>query len=188
MFWASVRLFFCYISLDVYDPGRNIIIFIFSSSRYHNGRRLPKLTVGMRSSLFIANVSGAQGLYTCKATNDYGSEMSSAGELKIKGNTTFSTVALSSNSQRQAWRKHGVPQFSRVFIIRLLTFSIHFVSLLVFKADKKRWFVNTFIWKFPITSKHFQNIRWTLWCKGRIKCHFFSCLLVRFFSTIQRLL
>ncbi|XP_020605848.1 cartilage intermediate layer protein 1-like isoform X2 [Orbicella faveolata] len=53
-------------------------------SWYHNGRRLPELTVGMRSNLFIANVNGAQGLYTCKATNDYGSEMSSPGELKIK--------------------------------------------------------------------------------------------------------
>ena len=62
--------------------------------------------MGVKSSLFIANVNGAQGLYTCKATNDYGSEMSSAGELKIKGNTIFSMVALSSNSQ--AWRKHGL--------------------------------------------------------------------------------
>jgi len=69
------------------------IIFILASSRYHNGRRLPELTVGMRSSLFIANVNGAQGLYTCKATNDYGSEMSSPGELKIKGETIFSTAA-----------------------------------------------------------------------------------------------
>ena len=82
--------------------GGLCIISIFSSSRYHNGRRLPELTVGTRSSLFIANVNGAQGLYTCKATNHYGSEMSSAGELKIKGNTIFSTVALSSNSQCQA--------------------------------------------------------------------------------------
>ena len=61
--------------------------------------------MGTRSSLFIANVNGVQGLYTCKATNDYGSEMSSAGELKRKGNTIFSTVVSSSNSQRQAWRK-----------------------------------------------------------------------------------
>ena len=48
--------------------------------------------MGMRSSLFIANVNGAQGLYTCKATNDYGSEMSSAGELTIKGNTIQSNL------------------------------------------------------------------------------------------------
>ena len=68
------------------------IYIYFSSLRYHNGRRLPELTVGMRSSLFIANVNGAQGLYTCKATNDYGSEMSSAGELTIKGNTIQSTL------------------------------------------------------------------------------------------------
>ena len=66
-----------------------VYIIFFFSSRYHNGRRLQELTVRMRSSLFIANVNGAQGLYTCKATNDYGSEMSSAGELKIRGNTIF---------------------------------------------------------------------------------------------------
>ena len=48
--------------------------------------------MGMRSSLFIANVNGAQGLYTCKATNHYGSEMSSPGELKIKGKTILSTA------------------------------------------------------------------------------------------------
>lgn len=45
--------------------------------------------MGMKSSLFISNVDGAQGLYTCKATNPYGSEMSSPGELKIKGKTFF---------------------------------------------------------------------------------------------------
>lgn len=98
-------------------------------SRYRNGRRLAEETLGMRSNLFVLDASGGQGVYTCKATNDYGSEMSIAGELKIKGNTIFSTVALSSNSQRQAWRKHGVPQFSRVFLIGLFTFSIHFVLL-----------------------------------------------------------
>lgn len=63
--------------------------FVFAFARYHNGRRLPELTVGMKSSLFISNVDGAQGLYTCKATNTYGSEMSSPGELKIKGKTFF---------------------------------------------------------------------------------------------------
>ena len=68
-------------SLVVYDPGQNsswggrraggvYIISIFASSRYRNGRRLPELTVGMRSSLFIANVNVARGLYTCKAIND----------------------------------------------------------------------------------------------------------------------
>ena len=45
--------------------------------------------MGMRSSLFISNVDGAQGLYTCMATNAYGSEMSSPGELKIKGKNFF---------------------------------------------------------------------------------------------------
>ena len=102
--------------------GGLCIISIFSSSRYHNGRRLPELTVGTRSSLFIANVNGAQGLYTCKATNHYGSEMSSAGELKIKGNTIFSTVARSSNSQRQASHKNGVPQVFTCFSHGKLTF------------------------------------------------------------------
>ena len=45
-------------------------------------------------------------MYTCKATNDYGSEMSSAGELKIKGNTNVSTVVYSSNYREP---DHGVP-------------------------------------------------------------------------------
>ena len=85
--------------------GGLCIISIFSSSRYLNGRRLPELTVGTRSSLFIANLNGAQGLYTCKATNDYGSEMSSAGELKIKGNTNVSTVVYSSNYREP---EHGL--------------------------------------------------------------------------------
>ena len=39
----------------------------------------------MRSNLFIPDVRGAQGVYTCKATNDYGSEISYPAELKIKG-------------------------------------------------------------------------------------------------------
>ena len=43
----------------------------------------------MRSSLYIPNVNGAQGLYTCKATNDYGLEISTPAELKIQGMKCF---------------------------------------------------------------------------------------------------
>lgn len=52
----------------------------------HNGRPLPEVTMGNRTNLYIANVTGAKGIYTCKATNDYGSEISSPAELKIKEN------------------------------------------------------------------------------------------------------
>ena len=57
--------------------------------------------MGMRSSLFIANVNGAQGLYTCKATNNYGSEMSSPSELKIKGKTFFFNGCLNGQCKMQ---------------------------------------------------------------------------------------
>ncbi|XP_078344733.1 cartilage intermediate layer protein 1-like [Oculina patagonica] len=53
-------------------------------SWYHNGRRLKKVTMGTKSNLFIPNVNGAQGFYTCKSTNDYGSEISSPAELKVQ--------------------------------------------------------------------------------------------------------
>ncbi|KAJ7374297.1 hypothetical protein OS493_007382 [Desmophyllum pertusum] len=53
-------------------------------SWYHNGRRLQQVTSGSRSNLFIPNVNGVQGFYTCKATNEYGSEISTPAELKIK--------------------------------------------------------------------------------------------------------
>ena len=49
----------------------------------------------MRSNLFIPNVNGAQGFYTCKATNDYGSEISTPAELKIPGTLCYITVASS---------------------------------------------------------------------------------------------
>ena len=63
-------------------------------SRYRNGRRLAEETLGMRSNLFILDVSGAQGVYTCKATNDYGSEISYPAELKIKGKICLLTKFL----------------------------------------------------------------------------------------------
>ncbi len=47
----------------------------------------------MRSNLFIQNVNGAQGFYTCKATNEYGSEVSTPAELKIQGTLYLVTVA-----------------------------------------------------------------------------------------------
>ncbi|KAL9958321.1 hypothetical protein ACROYT_G035323 [Oculina patagonica] len=53
-------------------------------SWYQNGRRLQKVTMGTKSNLFIPNVNGAQGFYTCKSTNDYGSEISSPAELKVQ--------------------------------------------------------------------------------------------------------
>ncbi|KAL9953643.1 hypothetical protein ACROYT_G041093 [Oculina patagonica] len=53
-------------------------------SWYQNGRLLQEVTLGMRSNLFIPNVNEAQGFYTCKATNDYGSEISTSAELKIQ--------------------------------------------------------------------------------------------------------
>ncbi len=70
----------------------NFILFC-SCSRYQNGRLLQEVTLGMRSNLFIPNVNGAQGFYTCKATNDYGSEISTSAELKIQGTLCFVTIA-----------------------------------------------------------------------------------------------
>ena len=89
--------------------------------------------MGTRSSFFIANVNGAQGLYTCKATNDYGTEMSSAGELKIKGNTNVSTVVYSSNYREP---EHGVPTVLACFSHRVT-------------EQKKRSFVDTLTRKWP---------------------------------------
>ena len=60
-----------------------VTLYLFS--RYHNERPLQEVTSGNRAHLFIRNVTGAQGLYICKATNDYRSEISTPAELKIKG-------------------------------------------------------------------------------------------------------
>ena len=54
--------------------------------RYKNGSILQKENVGSVSSLFIADVTGAQGVYTCKAVNEYGSEISNKAVLTVKGN------------------------------------------------------------------------------------------------------
>ena len=48
----------------------------------------------MRSNLFIPDVRGAQGVYTCKDTNGYGSEISYPAELKIKGKLCLPTKFL----------------------------------------------------------------------------------------------
>ena len=62
-------------------------------SRYHNGRHLQEESFENITNLFIPNVTGAsQGFYTCKATNDYGSEISTPAELKIK--STYVKVSL----------------------------------------------------------------------------------------------
>ena len=72
--------------------------------------------MGMRSSLFIANVNGAQGLYTCKATNDYGSEMSSPGELKIKGKLI---AEILEDKHGVSMECHELLQFSVAFCLTI---------------------------------------------------------------------
>ena len=37
------------------------------------------------SKLFIPDVNGSQGFYSCKAVNDFGSEISNTAELTVKG-------------------------------------------------------------------------------------------------------
>ena len=64
----------------------------------------------MRSNLFLPNVRGVQGVYTCKATNDYGSEISYPAELKIKGKFCLPTKFLVSKETVGMRRKGKSPQ------------------------------------------------------------------------------
>ena len=60
--------------------------------------------MGNRTNLYIANVTDAKGIYTCKATNDYGSEISSPAELKIKGTPTFAQFKNSLSEMKTVFK------------------------------------------------------------------------------------